>query len=61
MNRPWMWGVYLGLCVGGGVVLLSSLRYGFSGPLLLLGMVLAIGFGGLAFLGVFVRGRTSID
>jgi hypothetical protein len=58
MPRPWLWGVILGLCVGGGVVFLSSLRYGFSAPLLLLGIVLAIGFGGLAMVGAFVRRRT---
>jgi hypothetical protein len=58
MPRPWLWGVILGLCVGGGVVLLSSLRYGLSAPLLVLGIVLAIGFGGLALVGAFVRRRT---
>jgi hypothetical protein len=61
MRPPWLWGTFLGLCVGGGVVLLSSLRYGISAPLLLLGIVLAIGFGGVAIVGVFVRGRPSVD
>ncbi|TMC39654.1 MAG: hypothetical protein E6J28_03150 [Chloroflexi bacterium] len=61
MPRPWLWGVILGLCVGAGVVLLSSIRYGLSAPLLLLGLVLAIGFGGLALVGLFVRGRTHVD
>jgi hypothetical protein len=42
-------------------VLVSSLRYGFSAPLLLLGLVLAIGFGGLALFGEFMRRRTPID
>lgn len=60
MVRPWLWGVILGICVGGGVVLLNSLRYGFSAPLLLLGIVLAIGFGGLALVGAFV-GRRTLD
>lgn len=54
MARPWLWGVILGVCVGAGVVLVSSLRYGFSLPLLLLGLVLAIVFGGLALMGAFV-------
>jgi len=54
-------GVVFGVMVGGGVVLLSSLRYGFSGPLLLIGIVLAIGFGGLALVGLFVRERPSVD
>ncbi len=61
MPRPWLWGVILGLCVGAGVVLLSSIRYGLSAPLLLLGLVLAIGFGGLALVGLFVRGRPHVD
>ena len=51
----------LGLCVGSGVVLVSSLRYGFSAPLLLLGIVLAIVFGGLGVLGAFVQRRTSVE
>ena len=61
MPRPWLWGVILGLCVGAGVVLLSSIRYGLSAPLLILGLVLAIGFGGLALVGLFVRGRPHVD
>jgi hypothetical protein len=51
----------LGLCVGGGVVLISSLRYGFSAPLLLLGLVLAVVFGGLALMSAFVNRRTHVD
>jgi hypothetical protein len=61
MARPWLWGVGLGACIGGGVVLLNSLRYGFSAPLLVLGIVLAIGFGAVALAGEFVRRRTHID
>jgi hypothetical protein len=56
-----LWGIGLGLCIGGGVVLLSSLRYGLSAPLLLLGVVLTIGFGGLALFGEFMRRHTPID
>jgi len=51
----------LGLCVGSGVVVAGSIMYGFGGPLLLLGMVLAIAFGGLALIGLFVDRRTSVE
>jgi hypothetical protein len=61
MPQTWLWGLGLGLSVGGGVVLLSSVRYGLSAPLLLLGIVLAIGFGGLALFGELMRRRTPID
>ena len=60
MARPWLWGVILGLCVGSGVVLVSSLRYGFSLPLLVLGLVLAIVFGGMAVMGALVR-RAGVE
>jgi hypothetical protein len=61
MTRPWLWGVILGLCVGAGVVLVSSIRYGFSAPLLLIGIVLAVVFGGLGVIGAFVERRTSVE
>jgi hypothetical protein len=61
MGRPWLWGISLGLYIGCAVVALGSLRSGFSAPLLLLGIVLAIGFGGLALVGLFVGRRTSVD
>jgi hypothetical protein len=51
----------LGFAVGGGVVLVSSFRYGLSVPLLVLGIVLVAGFGGLALLGAFVSRRTKVD
>lgn len=50
----------MGLSVGAGVVLVSSLRYGFSLPLLILGIVLAIVFGGLALMGAFVT-RAGVE
>jgi hypothetical protein len=61
MPRPWLWGLAFGLVVGGCVVALSSARYGFSGPLLLVGIVLVIGFGGLGVVAEFARGRTTVD
>jgi hypothetical protein len=47
--------------VGAGVVLVSSIRYGFSAPLLLIGVVLAIVFGGIGVIGAFVQRRTSVE
>jgi hypothetical protein len=61
ITRPWLWGLIFGLCVGGGVVLVSSLRYGLSAPLMLVGIVLVAGFGGLALLSEFVNTRTHLD
>jgi len=61
MTRPWLWGVGLGLRVGGGVVLLSSIRYGLSAQLLILGIILAVGFGGLALIAAFAGRRTPVD
>lgn len=60
MARPWLWGVVLGVSVGAGVVIVSSFRYGFTLPLLGLGVVLAIVFGGLASMGAFVA-RTRVE
>ncbi len=54
-------GLALGVLIGGGVVLVSSMRFGFSGPLMMLGLVLAIVFGGLAWVGAFVNRRTHVD
>ncbi len=50
-----------GLSVGAGVVLVNSLRYGLSAPLIGVGIVLAIGFGGLALLGALLDRRTNLD
>ena len=61
MPRSWLWGVGLGLAVGGAVVFLSSLRYGLSGQLLLLGLALAVAFGAMAVVGAVARRRTGID
>ena len=56
-----MWGAALGIAVGGAVVIVSSIRFGLSAPLLLLGIVLAIAFGGLAWVGAFVNRRTHVN
>lgn len=56
-----MWGAAMGIAVGGAVVIVSSMRFGLSAPLLLLGIVLAIAFGGLAWIGAFVTRRTNVD
>jgi hypothetical protein len=61
MPRRWLWGLAFGLLVGGCVVALSAARYGFSAPLVLVGIVLAIGFGGLAFVGGFAGRRRPVD
>ena len=61
MSRPWVFGIAFGVGIGSGGVLLSSLKYGFSAPLLLIGVILTIGFGAAALAGEFVRKRTHID
>jgi len=57
-GRPWLWGVYLGIAVGGAVVLLGAMMRGFQPGLLLVGLVLLIVFGGIALLGELVRRYT---
>jgi hypothetical protein len=57
-GRPWLWGVYLGIAVGGAVVLLGAIMRGFQPGLLLVGLVLLIVFGGIALLGELVRRYT---
>jgi hypothetical protein len=61
MPRSWHWGVALGLCVGAGVVAIGAVRYGLSAPLLIIGVVLVVVFGGLALMGPFVGRRTHLD
>jgi len=57
-GRPWLWGVYLGIAVGGAVVFFSSMTHGFRPGLLLVGLILLIVFGGIALLGELVRRYT---
>src|SRR5437588_7074514 len=61
MPRPWIWGLILGVLVGGGVVLVSSIRVGFSAPLLMLGLVLLVVFGALGLVGSVVSQRRHLD
>ncbi|TMG69577.1 MAG: hypothetical protein E6H86_02485 [Chloroflexi bacterium] len=61
MPRPWIWGLILGVLVGGGVVLVSSIRVGFSAPLLMLGLVLLVVFGALGLVGSVFSRRTHLD
>jgi len=58
---PWVYGLILGLCVGGGVVLVGSIQYGLSAPLLLLGLILLVVFGGLGLVSALVNRRTRVD
>ena len=59
--EPWVYGLILGVCVGGGVVLVSSVRYGLTAPLVLLGLVLLVVFGSLGLMSVLVNRRTRVD
>jgi hypothetical protein len=61
MPAPWHWSAIVGIVIGGGVVLVASLRYGFSFPLLVIGVVCAAVFGGLAFMGLFTSQRAEVD
>jgi hypothetical protein len=51
----------MGLSIGGGIVLVASIRYGFSFPLLVVGAVCAAAFGGFAFMGLFTTLRADVD
>ncbi len=51
----------MGVSIGGGIVLVASIRYGFSFPLLVIGIVCAAVFGGLAFMGLFTSLRPELD
>ncbi|HUZ87928.1 MAG TPA: hypothetical protein VNF26_13345 [Candidatus Baltobacterales bacterium] len=59
-SRPpaWLWGVYFGLFIGGGVVLISALRYGFRPELFLVGGVLVLVFAIIGLLSGLVRKYT---
>jgi hypothetical protein len=57
-DHPWIWGLSFGLVVGGGVFVLSTLRYGFRGSNLLLALVVFIAFGLLGSVGGLLRRYT---
>jgi len=50
-DHPWIWGLSFGVLVGGGVLLLSTLKFGFRISNLILGVVVFITFGLLGLLG----------
>jgi len=54
-RHPWLWGIYFGALTGAAVVLLSAVKGGFTPGLLLVGLVLALVFGGIAAIGGLVR------
>jgi hypothetical protein len=54
-DHPWIWGLSFGVIVGGGVFLLSTLKFGFRFSNLVLGLVVFITFGLLGFLGGLLR------
>jgi hypothetical protein len=57
-DHPWIWGLSFGMIVGGGVFLLSTLKFGFRFSNLILGLVVFITFGLLGFVGGLLRGFT---
>jgi hypothetical protein len=57
-DHPWIWGLSFGLLVGGGVFVLSTLRYGFRASNLLLAVVVFIAFGLLGSVGGLLRRYT---
>ena len=61
MPPPWLWPFIVGVSIGGGILLVASLRYGFSFPLLVIGIVCAAVFGGLAFIGLLTTLHAEVD
>jgi hypothetical protein len=59
-SRPpaWLWGAYFGVFIGGGVVLVGTLKYGFRSELLLLGGILVLVFAVMGLFSGFVRRYT---
>jgi len=54
-DHPWIWGLSFGVIVGGGVFLLSTLKFGFRVSNLVLGLVVFTTFGLLGFMGGLLR------
>ena len=61
MPRRSLWSLAFGLLVGGCVVALGAARYGFSGPLLFLGIVLVVAFGSLGAITEVTSRRPTLD
>jgi hypothetical protein len=56
--HPWIWGLTFGVVVGGGVLVLSTLKYGFRASNLVLGLVVFIAFGLIGSVGGLLRRYT---
>ena len=54
----WLWGVYFGLFIGGGVVLAGTLKFGFQPELFLVGGVLVLVFAIMGLVSGFMRRYT---
>jgi hypothetical protein len=54
-DHPWIWGLSFGVLVGGGVFLLSTIKFGLRFSNVMLGLVVFITFGLLGFLGGLLR------
>ncbi len=54
----WLWGVYFGVFIGGGVIVAGTFRYGFRPELLLVGGVLLVVFAIIGLFSGFVRRYT---
>ena len=57
-EHPWIWGLTFGVVVGGGVLVLSTLKYGFRASNLVLGLVVFIAFGLIGSVGGLLRRYT---
>jgi hypothetical protein len=54
-RHPWIWGLLFGLFVGGGVIVLSTLKFGLRASSVILGVVIFVAFGLLGIVGGVFR------